>query len=243
MPYRQLPTTIIGRLNVLEKANEKVSSTAQENWAVSVETKNSLETLYTQFRNEYGGRQEEFARQAQASAAENNQENVLRQFVSHFIRVFNMAVERGKYMASDRLFYGLDVSQSELPGLSSEQELVTWAINLVTGEGKRMEQGGRDGVAPVPMSNPDITEVETELNSYIGLSNAQSAAKQAFDAENKDVLNMLPAIDSLIRDIYDEVEFYYRRQTASNKRKLAGEWGVVYVSRPGETPEEEAPEE
>uniref|UniRef100_UPI003569B6B0 hypothetical protein n=1 Tax=Draconibacterium sp. TaxID=1965318 RepID=UPI003569B6B0 len=75
------------------------------------------------------------------------------------------------------------------------------------------------------------------------LRNAQSAEKQAFDAENKDVLDMLPEIDELIRDIYDEVEFYYRKETPPNRRKLAREWGVSYVSRPGEEPEDEVVEE
>lgn len=238
MPYRQLPTTIIGRNNVLETTRQKLASTPQSEWAVSIETEQTLSTLYPKFRQEIGERQEQFARQAAASSAENQQEAVLRRFVSHFIQVFNMAVERGTFLPTDRLFYGLDANQSELPKISTQQELVTWAKNLIEGEEKRLAKNADGKATGKAMSNPRIAEVENELNKYLELSNAQSAEKQAFDAENKDVLNMLPAIDELIRDIYDEVEFYYRKETPANKRKLAREWGVVYVSRKGEEPEE-----
>ena len=238
MPYRQLPSTIIGRINVLESTQQKLSSTPQTQWAVSTETQQQLSLLYPQFRQEIGERQEQFARQTAASASENQQETVLRRYVSHFIQVFNLAVERGTFSPTDRLFYGLDASQSELPKLTTQQELITWAKNLIEGEEKRLAKNEEGKSSAKAMSNPRINEVENELNKYLELSNAQSAEKQAFDAENKDVLAMLPEIDELIRDIYDEVEFYYRKETPANKRKLAREWGVVYVSRKGEDPEE-----
>ncbi|QIA09635.1 hypothetical protein [Draconibacterium halophilum] len=256
MPYRELPNTIIGRTNVLEKTNEKASSTPAEQWAISTETQTKLASLYASMRQEIAERQEQFAKQAEASGAENAQQQVLLRIVSHFIRVFNMAVERGVFSPADRLYYGLNASQSDLPKLSTEQDLVTWARNLVAGEEKRTQQSAPEApvipVVPgtetesiqekVPMSNPSAAEVEAELNKYVELSNAQSAEKQAFDAENKDVLDMLPEIDELIRDIYDEVEFYYRKETPANRRKLARQWGVVYVSRPGEEPEDEVVE-
>ncbi|WP_372650816.1 hypothetical protein [Draconibacterium sp.] len=244
MPFRQFPASVNGRISVLEKTSEKANSTSGEQWAISTETQTTLTNLYPAFRQEIGERQEQFAKQAEATENENAQQQVLRRIVSHFIRVFNMGVERGQFGAPDRLYYGLDASQSDLPRLVTEQEIVTWARNLIDGEQKRTQQRDPDApVAVVAMSNPSATEVETELNKYVELSNAQSAEKQAFDAENKDVLDMLPEIDELIRDIYDEVEFYYRKETPANRRKLARQWGVVYVSRPGEKSEEEVVDE
>nr|WP_319509254.1 hypothetical protein [uncultured Draconibacterium sp.] len=257
MPTRELPKSTIGRYNVLEKTNEKANSTPAAQWAISSETQTKLVSFYARLRQEMAERQEQFAKQAEATKAENEQQQVLYRNVSHFMRVFNMAVERGVFSPSDRLYYGLNANQSDLPKLSTEQDLVTWARNLIDGEATRTQQSAPEApavpVAPdvvptsvqekVPMSNPSAAEVETELNKYVELSNAQSAEKQAFDAENKDVLDMLPEIDELIRDIYDEVEFYYRKETPANRRKLAREWGVVYVSRPGEEPDDEVVEE
>ena len=243
MPYRRMPVSIIDRNKVLEKTSEKSSSTPAEQWAISTETQTRLTTLYPAFRQEMAERQEQFAKQAEATEMENAQQVVLRRCVSHFFQVFNLAVERGVFRASDRLYYGLNANQSELPKLSTEQDLTTWALNLVLGEQKRTQQTDPEAAEPVPMSNPSAAEVRAELTKYTELSSTQSAEKQAFDAENKDVLDMLPEIDELIRDIYDEVEFYYRKETPANRRKLARQWGVVYVSRPGEEPDEEVVEE
>ena len=239
MPYRRMPVSIIDRNKVLEKTSEKSSSTPAEQWAISTETQTRLTTLYPAFRQEMAERQEQFAKQAEATEMENAQQVVLRRCVSHFFQVFNLAVERGVFRASDRLYYGLNANQSELPKLGTEQDLTTWALNLVLGEQKRTQQADPEAAEPVPMSNPSAAEVQAELTKYSELSSAQSVEKQAFDAENKDVLDMLPEIDELIRDIYDEVEFYYRKETPANRRKLARQWGVVYVSRPGEEPDEE----
>lgn len=130
-----------------------------------------------------------------------------------------------------------------VPNIRSQQDLVIWAKNLIEGEEKRLAKNAEGKATARPMSNPRISEVENEFNKYIELSNIQSAEKQAFDAENKDVLDMLPEMDELIRDIYDEVEFYYRKETPANKRKLAREWGAVYISRKGEDSEEGVVEE
>ncbi|AHW62027.1 hypothetical protein FH5T_13580 [Draconibacterium orientale] len=238
-----MPVSIIDRTKVLEKTSEKATSTPADQWAISTETQTRLTTLYPAFRQEIAERQEQFAKQAEASEVENAQQVVLHRCVSHFFQVFNLAVERGVFSASDRLYYGLNANQSELPKLSTEQDLTTWALNLIMGEQKRTQQTDPEAADPVPMSNPSAAEVQTELMRYNELSSAQSAEKQAFDAENKDVLDMLPEIDELIRDIYDEVEFYYRKETPPNRRKLAREWGVSYVSRPGEEPDDEVVEE
>ena len=46
--------------------------------------------------------------------------------------------------------------------------------------------------------------------------------------------------DELITDIWDEIEFKYRKDEPSAMRRKAREYGVVYVSRPGEPVEEGA---
>jgi hypothetical protein len=233
MPYRDFPKSVLAKNGVLEQATQKVANTAPGQMAISADTIATLETTYPVFRQEIAERQEQLARQAMATKAENEQQGVLYNYVSHFMQVLNLGILRGKFANTDRLYYGLNANQSDLPKLRSEHDLVSWAKNLVAGEAKRLSENEGEKKAK-PMSNPSIGEVENELNKFIALSNAQDEEKQAFDAENKDVLDMLPAIDDLIRDIYDEVEFYYRKETAANRRKMARQWGILYVSRNGE---------
>ena len=60
----------------------------------------------------------------------------------------------------------------------------------------------------VAMQNLDINEIRVELERFLAFHDAQSTEKDRFDKENKDVLDMLPNIDDLLRDIYDEDELY-----------------------------------
>ena len=69
MPTRELPKSTIGRYNVLETTNEKASSTPADQWAISTETQTRLTTLYPALRQEMGERQEQFAKQAEATEA------------------------------------------------------------------------------------------------------------------------------------------------------------------------------
>jgi hypothetical protein len=236
MPYKKLPKTILSRKNVLDATTQKASSTAQDEWAISTQTKSKLDAGYPAYRKEVSERQSEFAKQIALSKDEDILQEILRKLVSHFWQVFNLAIERGKYIASDRTYYSLDANQHELPDIRSEKELIGWAKNFIEGEANRLA-AKKDSATKLPMQNPEISEIEKALKNYLLVHNKQSAQKKKFDKENKDVLAILPKIDELILDIYDEVEFYYRRETASNKRKLASEWGIIYISSPGETPE------
>lgn len=51
-----------------------------------------------------------------------------------------------------------------------------------------------------------------------------------------------PEADSVIRDVWDEVEFALRRLDPPSLRRRAREWGVFYALRPGEPEEPATPE-
>ena len=59
----------------------------------------------------------------------------------------------------------------------------------------------------------------------------------------EDVEAERPDTDDLILDIWDQVEFFFRKDEASSKRRKAREWGVVYVNDEGEEEEPEPPPE
>jgi len=104
---------------------------------------------------------------------------------------------------------------------------------LIKGEAKRIAAGG------MPMTNPDIAEVQTAYNAFIVEHNKQSTAKDKYDSEQEDVEDMRPETDEFIlHDLWDEIEFTFRKEEPSSLRRKAREWGVVYVSRPEEEPEE-----
>ena len=92
------------------------------------------------------------------------------------------------------------------------------------------------------MENPSITEVETAYETFIIEHNAQSGKKDEFDESQETVEDERDDTDDLILDVWDEVEFFFRKDEASSKRRKAREWGVVYINDEGEEEEEPEPE-
>lgn len=56
--------------------------------------------------------------------------------------------------------------------------------------------------------------------------------------ELKDLENIFNDGSILIKDMRDEIEYYYRRESAASRRAEAARWGVHYESSTGELIEE-----
>lgn len=231
MPFRQLPQTDESRLQALQGAFEKAAVTPAGQLAISAATKTAVDAQYPLFRTELEERGTALAGQTTATQAQAAQAARLRTWTSHFLQNLNMAIERGAIPATARAFYQLDVSQTALPRMSSEADLTLWAGRAVSGEAARVAGGG------IPILFPPIAEVAAELAQYQTLHNVQTTKRDTYLAEAADVEALRRPIDDLILDIWDEVEFHFRREPASSLRTKAREYGVYYASRPGETPD------
>lgn len=231
MPSRDLPNTDVKRLQALEAAAAKAAATDPTQLAFTAETKTQLDADLPLFLTEMQQRGTALSEQTEATQALTGQRRRLRMFSSHYLRVFNLAIEREAFAASDRGHYQLPTSQDSLPALTSEADLLLWSQRINAGEAARVAAGG------AAMAFPSAAEVQAERDAYVALQADQTTKKDAFDAEAEDVETMREGIDDLIEDIWDEVEFTFRKQSPASLRNKAREYGVVYVSRPGETPE------
>ena len=199
MPYRRLPVTDEARLQALQTAFDKGATTPAAQLAFSAATKTRLDAEFPVFRTEMQERGVALAGQTTATEAQDTQEARLRIWTSHFYQNLNMAIERDLIAAGARAFYQMDVSQTALPRMSSEADLILWAGRVVSGEAARVAAGG------VALPFPPATEVSTELNLYQSLRSVQSTKKDAYDSEAEDVEALRVPIDALILDIWDEV--------------------------------------
>lgn len=161
----------------------------------------------------------------------------LQTVASHYIQVLNLAVARGVIPRDARAHYQLDVSSAALPDLITQADVVLWADRIVKGDAARLAADP----AAVPMAMPGVAEVQAAAAAYAASSSTQSTAKDAYDDEQQDVAALRPAADKLIKDIWDHIEFTYRDDPGPSKRRKAREWGITYVTRPGETPDPEDP--
>ncbi len=231
MPFRRLPDTDPGRLQALEGAAAKAAVVPAENLAFTAATKTRLDLSLPQFRTEMQQRGSARGVQVQATEALDTQKNRLRTWISHFFQGFNNGVVRSVFQAAERAHFQLAASQDTLPKLSSEADLLMWSQRIVDGDAARVTAGG----AAMPF--PSASEVGTERATYVTLQADQTAKKDAHDDEQEDVEVLRVGVDELIEDIWDEVEFHFRKEAPSSVRANAREYGVVYVTRPGETPE------
>ncbi len=141
---------------------------------------------------------------------------------SHFIQVFNFAVERGVFTKDDRLYYGLDKETGKLPPMDTEDDLKDVAQQLISGEANRIAAGG------APMSNPsiaDIVPINTSFNQLV--TDHQTAALKLIITQNK-LDELVIEADKVIKKIYDEAEANYNELEPATQREACRQWGVIY---------------
>lgn len=234
MPFRRLPATDSSRSDALRAVYTKSISAPVEELPFSTIYLDKIKIFYPKFKKEIEERGTALSVQSEATLISNAAQEKCRMYVSHYIQVFNFGVARNKFKASERAFFQLSVNQETVPDLKSADSLTAVAENIIKGDVNRIAAGGAE------MSNPSTAEVEAVYNDYAAKSADQSAKKGVYEKEQKDVDNIRAEADELIADIWDEIEFKYRKDEPSAMRRKAREYGVVYVSRPGEPVEESA---
>lgn len=227
---RRLPNSNLGRDRALKQAHDKFSSIP----ATTVILHPNTSTRLGEMRTDYKDKQDAVAA-AQAALSVNTPlkdaaVQKLKKYVSHFIQVFNLGVDREKYPAAHRAFYHLEVSSAAVPNLDAEADVFLWAGRLIDGDAERVAAGG------AAMANPDIAEVTTERDAAQPLYTNQSTLADALDTAQEDLEALNPEADKLIKRVWNEVETFYSEEEAGSMRDNAREWGVVYVAvGPGAT--------
>lgn len=230
MPERRLPNSIATRVAAVKEAKARKAAVNEAEWPISQKTANDLDDITLKFTKELAEMDKALANKVNATSDEKELEDMVRTCIKHFIHVLNFGIKRGKYKVSDRSFYKLDNNTGRLPKLWKESELVTWGSYLIDGEKNRMGAATDNK----PMLNPSIEELNLVFEPYLKSHTIQEDLKVKYSREHRDVIDILEEVDTVIRDIWDEVEFYYRRDTPEDMRREARAWGVVYAPNKGE---------
>ena len=231
MPFIQRPATDNQRTIALETAEFKAANTDPTKWAISAETRQRLTDFLPVWRQQVNERSSALSVQSAATEVVREKRNKVKMITSHFFQVFNMAIARDLFAAADRAHYGLDVSQESVPAMKTEADVMLWANRVITGEAARVAAGG------AAMAMPSAAEVQAAIDAFNLAKGTQTTAKDTYDKEQKDVEDIRDDADELIEDIWDEVEFKFRKEDPPSLRRKAREWGVYYATRPDETPE------
>ena len=158
MPYRRLPKTDAARLKALKMLLENESVYAARNrfidWSVINRARPAYDRLLTaaqQYRTSLT------AQARQTGKIDRVQRNAV-MYVSHFLQVLFMCVERGEIKKSALKLYGLSEHATALPNLKTQEGLAEYGKRVIEGEKERIKQGGR------PIYNPTIGMVSTHYD-------------------------------------------------------------------------------
>ena len=228
MPYRRLPTTDKARLRALEAALNFIAGRDADKLAISKETLFELNNIKTNFENHLKHHEFDLKIESEKNSAYKSAYEKAKLYVSHFIQVLFMTVEREELKNDVLVFYGLQNCNGKVPPLNSEQEILDWGRKLIQGEQKRMQRGGS------PVYNPSVAVVKAKVEDFHEAAVFQANLKRNSLRSHDKLLRLRKITNDFISRMWTEVEESMDNLPPKHKRQRAQEYGVVYVFRRNE---------
>ncbi len=152
------------------------------------------------------------------------QRKLAREYITTFYNSVNYAIVLNTILASERGYYGLDISNKKMPDMKSDATLLAAAALLISGDAARRLAGG------VAIASPTIAQVTTIINTAKPIINAISNAKTAVTTATSSLKKQNAEIKDLIKHIWNEVEGHYSLDDASSRRTQGRLWGIKYTA-------------
>lgn len=228
MPSRRLPQTDAKRTKAIQTPAGLTNTLPQSQWLITVPQNTTLQGILSPWRSNQLAAATTLSDQTTATATCDACFTNTTRVISHFIQVLNLAIERGKILPGARALYHLPVSHAEVPEINTSPDAFLWAQRLEDGEAARITAGG------LPLAWPAIGEVTAEAALLLAAETGQAAKKFLFDQAQQAIATQRPAVDALILDLWDTIEHNLRHEpNAASRRRIAREWGVVYINDDG----------
>jgi len=228
MPYRRLPNTDAARIRAMRIALEKGRDVPPNQMAFSPKMIVKLQRFLPQFENMIMLQRQSYASQNNKSKEYAEIIRKARLYLTHFVRVMNMAIFRGDLPAETRAFYGLATNESTVPSLNTENELISWGKRIIEGEEFRIRKGGS------PITNPTIAVVKVRYQNFLESWNFQKTiAKRTLDYTEKNYEQRKEA-DDMIQQIWNEIENTHSTLPEDQRMPASENYGIVYFYRKSE---------
>jgi hypothetical protein len=228
MPYRRLPNTDSARMKAMKSALEKGQELPPHQMSYSPKILLRLRQFLPLFEHSIQLQRQSVASQTRRSKDYNEAVRKARMYLTHFIRVMNMAVLRGDLPADARAYFGLATNESVVPSLNTDNELVSWGKRVIEGEEFRIKKGGS------PITNPTIAVVKVRYEKFLEAYNFhKSLIKKTLDYAER-TNDMRKEADDLILQIWNEVEAKHDSLPEDARKKKSEDYGLVYFYRKSE---------
>jgi len=228
MPYRRLPNTDAARIRAMKIALEKGRELPPFKLAYSSKTFVRLQAFLPSFENAYSLQRQSMAIQVKSNREYQEVLKKARLYLGHFMRVMNMAAQRGDIRKDCFDFYGLKNGNTPLPLLGSEKDIVYWGEKIIEGEAKRLRAGR------TPVTNPTIAVVKVHFEKFQEALQFQKTLNKKTADYGATIANMRKEADEIILSIWNQVESSFANLEEETRRKEAEKYGLVYVFRKSE---------
>jgi hypothetical protein len=228
MPYRRLPNTDASRLRALKKAFQMGKDLPPFKLAFSQGAFQKIQSFISQFERTVHDHKRTFNQQILKNKDFQQAQRKARMYISHFIQVMNMAVARGELSPVSRTYYGLKEDDAKIPALITEQDILRWGENILLGEAKRNMKG------LTPITNPTSAVVKVWHENFLEACNSQKIIQKTNFKSVNELNEMRQQADSIILQVWNEVENKFSDLPEEMKRNKASEYGIAYVFRKNE---------
>lgn len=225
MPYRRLPNTDAARIRAMKTAFQKGQELPPHQLAFSSKLLVELYRLFPLFENSI--RLYRYSVNMLNSKSKDYSETIrkARMYLTHFIKVMNMAVIRGDLPVEIRTYYGMDINDPTTPQLISEDELVSWGKKVIEGEELRIRKGEN------PITNPTIAVVKVWYENFLHALHYINTQEKRLCYDMGKINIIRKEADKLISEIWNEVERTHAEYSEDVRKTMNEEYGVVYFYR------------
>lgn len=230
MPYRRLPNTDQARVRALQtivEMGESSSDIFALPYTLHMLTKaGNFLRIFKQKHNYY-----KICYQKQSKASKKYQVAVklARLYISHFVQVLNLAIQRDEISVADKSYYDLEPDNLNIPDISSDASLYFWGQKIIDGEHKRTSYGG------APIYSPTIAKVKVFFDLFKEGYENQKNLQRLTASSLEEVADMRPKADELLLEIWNSIENHNKDIESTEERcDACRKYGVVYYYRTSE---------
>ncbi len=228
MPYRRLPNTDAARIRAMREALKKGKELPPFKLAYSSSSFVKLQAFLPSFENIHQLQRQSMTNQVNSNKSYQEIVKKARTYVSHFMKVMNLAVQRGDLRKDTPEFFGLSNGNSSLPTLTSEKDVIEWGKTIIEGEANRLRSGR------TPVTNPTIAVVKVHFEKFMDAWQFQKTLHKRTSDYSSQIARMRKEADEIIVSIWNEVEETFSSLSEESKRQEAERYGLIYVFRKSE---------
>ena len=226
MAYRRLPNTDKARVRALKTVLEKCKSNSYPQGPLKASFISEVNQILHQFDMAVGRYDHCYKNQIEQGRKVKDKSYKAKLYLSHFIQVLNLSIERDELSQDIRELYHLPLNNNQIPDLSTDKRMAEWGKKIIEGERVRTQGGG------VPIYNPTIARVRVFYDLFAAEYREHQHMQELTARQNQIISSLRPEVDLFIKEMWNTIEEWIGNKVSFiEKMTIAKEYGIVYYSR------------